>query len=103
MLVGYFDEAEIKEAIWDCGSSKSLWQDRYNFKFIKKFWSTLKGDIMRFMEESYTHGVFPRGSNVFFISLIRKSQSSPRIRGFSPYLHGRLHVQIIAKAIRNRL
>ena len=22
MLVGYFDEAEIKEAIWDCGSSK---------------------------------------------------------------------------------
>ncbi|KAH1249526.1 hypothetical protein GmHk_05G012858 [Glycine max] len=103
MLVGYFDEAEIKEAIWDCGSSKSLWQDRYNFKFIKKFWSTLKGDIMRFMEESHTHGVFPRGSNVFFISLIRKSQSSPRIRGFSPYLHGRLHVQIIAKAIRNRL
>ena len=53
MLVGYFDEAEIKEAIWDCGSSKSLWQDRYNFKFIKKFWSTLKGDIMRFMERKY--------------------------------------------------
>lgn len=36
-LIGRFGEAEVKEVIWDCGSSKSLGPDRFNFKFIKEF------------------------------------------------------------------
>nr|GEU71853.1 RNA-directed DNA polymerase, eukaryota, reverse transcriptase zinc-binding domain protein [Tanacetum cinerariifolium] len=29
---------EIKEAIWDCGSSKAPGPDGYTFAFVKKFW-----------------------------------------------------------------
>ena len=38
MLVGRFQEEEVREAIWDCGSNKSPGPDGVNFKFIKKFW-----------------------------------------------------------------
>jgi len=33
---------EVKEAIWNCESSKSLGPDGVTFNFIKKYWSYLK-------------------------------------------------------------
>lgn len=49
MLIGKFGEMEIQEAIWECGSAKSLGPNGYNFRFIKKFWETLKGDVINFV------------------------------------------------------
>jgi len=36
MLINVFDENEIKEAVWECGSNKSPGPDGFNFSFIKK-------------------------------------------------------------------
>ncbi|GJS90623.1 hypothetical protein Tco_0773259 [Tanacetum coccineum] len=33
---------EIKEAVWDCGSSKAPGPDGYSFAFVKKYWGTIQ-------------------------------------------------------------
>ena len=40
-LTSRSSEDEIKEAIWDCDSSKSPGPDGFNFNFIKQFWDTI--------------------------------------------------------------
>ena len=72
MLVARFLEEEVKQAVWDCGSDKSPGPDGVNFKFIKQFWQLLKPDILRFIDEFHVNGVFPRGCNASFITLIPK-------------------------------
>ncbi|GAU40608.1 hypothetical protein TSUD_28140 [Trifolium subterraneum] len=46
-----FSEAEVKSAVWDYDSYKSLGPDEITFGFIKDFWAELWGDIMRFISE----------------------------------------------------
>jgi len=72
MLVAPFQEEEVRQAIWDCGSEKCLGPDGLNFKFIKKFWQLCKPDILRFLDEFHANGVFPRGCNASFLALIPK-------------------------------
>ena len=50
-LTACFQEDEIKQAIWDCGSDKSPGPDGLNFNFIKQFWQLLKLDMLRFLDE----------------------------------------------------
>ncbi|GKA28943.1 RNA-directed DNA polymerase, eukaryota, reverse transcriptase zinc-binding domain protein [Tanacetum coccineum] len=47
---------EIKEAVWDCGSSKAPGPDGYSFAFVKKYWGTIQKDLYDFV-------------NLFFASL----------------------------------
>nr|GEW73138.1 RNA-directed DNA polymerase, eukaryota, reverse transcriptase zinc-binding domain protein [Tanacetum cinerariifolium] len=37
---------EVKNAVWDCGSSKALGPDRFSFAFVKKYWGYIKVDIL---------------------------------------------------------
>jgi len=46
MLVGIISEEEVKEAVWNCDSSKSPGPDCFNFGFIKFCWDILKGDVV---------------------------------------------------------
>ena len=71
MLFKYGEE-EIKKAIWDCGSSKSLGPNRYNFKLIKEFWRVMKRDVINFLNDFHEFGNFPKGANASFITLILK-------------------------------
>ncbi|GKA04878.1 hypothetical protein Tco_0683998 [Tanacetum coccineum] len=43
---GYLEE--IKEAVWDCGSSKAPGPDGYSFAFVKKYWGTIQKDLYDF-------------------------------------------------------
>ncbi|MCH80812.1 cysteine-rich receptor-like protein kinase, partial [Trifolium medium] len=45
-LVKPFSVDEVKAAVWDCDSYKSLGPDGINFGFLKEFWPELQGDIM---------------------------------------------------------
>ena len=72
LLVARFQEEEIKAAVWECGSDKSLGLDGLNFKFIKHFWELLKPDISCFLDEFHVNGHFPKGCNASFIALISK-------------------------------
>lgn len=53
---------EVKQAICDCESSKSLGPNGYNFLFINEFWKMLKEDVMRFMREFHRNRNLPRAT-----------------------------------------
>lgn len=54
-LTGLFSEEEVRDAIWDCGSYKSLGPDGVTFSFIKKFWEDVKSDFLGFLEEFHVN------------------------------------------------
>ncbi|GKE33636.1 hypothetical protein Tco_1452958 [Tanacetum coccineum] len=63
---------EIKNAIWDCGSSKSPSPDGFWFPFLKSYWDVLKGDVEEFVSTFLATGQMPVGANSAFITLIPK-------------------------------
>ena len=79
-----FEEEEIKEVVWDYDRSKIPRLDRFNFKFIKSFWSILKDDIKRFLHDFHVNGVFLKGCNSSFIALIPKIDDPLNLGDYRP-------------------
>ncbi|GKE43570.1 cytochrome P450, partial [Tanacetum coccineum] len=67
-----FTIEEIKEAVWNCGSSKAPGPDGFSFKFFKKYWSMLEHDIVSFVKVFEVSGLIPWGCNSSFITLVPK-------------------------------
>nr|GEV80730.1 transposon TX1 putative 149 kDa protein [Tanacetum cinerariifolium] len=61
-------EAEVKDAIWDCGSHKSSGPDGFTFSFYKEFWDVIKSDVMKFVHHFFNTAKF--GSNGFLVVFI---------------------------------
>ena len=103
MLVGRFQEDEVKQAVWDCGSEKSPGPDGLNFKFIKEFWHLIKPDVLRFLDEFYVNGIFPRGCNASFLALIPKVSDPQMLNDYRPIsLIGSMY-KIVSKLLAQRL
>ena len=103
MLVEHFQEEEIRRAVWSCGSDKSPGPDGFNFKFIKQFWEVIKPDFLRFFDEFYVNGVFPRGLNASFIALIPKVADPQGLNEYRPISLIGCTYKILAKVLANRL
>lgn len=102
-LTGLFSEEEVRDAIWDCGSYKSLGPDGVTFSFIKNFWEDVKSDFLGFLEEFHVNGKLVRGSNCSFIVLIPKRENPVKVGDFRPIsLIGCLY-KVLAKVLANRL
>ena len=103
MLVGRFEEEEVRKAIWECGGDKSPGPDGLNFKFIKKFWKIIKPDLLRFLDEFYVNGIFPKGGNASFIALIPKVLDPQQLSEYRPIsLIGCIY-KIVSKILARRL
>jgi len=88
---------------YGCDSEKSPGPDGLNFKFIKHFWETLNPDIIRFLDEFYVNGIFPKGGNASFIALIPKLKDPQTLNDYRPiFLIGHVY-KIVAKILANRL
>ncbi|GJU12314.1 RNA-directed DNA polymerase, eukaryota [Tanacetum coccineum] len=61
-LVSTVTEAEIRDAIWDCGSDKSSGPDGFTFAFYKKFWDTIKDDVTNFVQVFFNTSILPHRS-----------------------------------------
>ncbi|GJS40028.1 hypothetical protein Tco_0565071 [Tanacetum coccineum] len=59
---------EIKEAVWDCGSSKAPGPDGYSFAFVKKYWGTIQKDLYDFVNLFFASCVMPNGANSSFFN-----------------------------------
>lgn len=55
-----FSHEEVKATVWDCGGDKSPGPDGFTFKFIKKNWETLGGDIISYVLEFEKKLIFQR-------------------------------------------
>ncbi|GKV25593.1 hypothetical protein SLEP1_g35004 [Rubroshorea leprosula] len=102
-LIATFSEEDIKNAVWDCDSSKSPGPDGFNFKFIKAMWEEIKQDVIGFVQEFHEHGKLVRGSNSSFIALIPKVENPYRIEDYRPISLIGVMYKILAKLLANRL
>ena len=102
-LIARFSEEEVKEAIWECGSEKSPGPVGFNFKFIKKFWQTLKPDILHFLDEFYVNGIFLKGCNASFIALIPKVSDPQGLSDYKPISLIGCVYKIVSKLLAKRL
>ncbi|GLU18032.1 hypothetical protein SLE2022_343540 [Rubroshorea leprosula] len=103
LLTGVFSEEEVKEAVWDCDSSKSPGPDGFNFRFIKEMWEDIKKEVVAFIQEFHNHGRIVRGANASFIVLIPKSENPQRIEEYRPISLIGVMYKILAKLLANRL
>nr|GFC52209.1 putative RNA-directed DNA polymerase, eukaryota, reverse transcriptase zinc-binding domain protein [Tanacetum cinerariifolium] len=94
---------EIKEAIWDCGSSKASGRDGYTFAFVKKFWGTIHIDLHEFVDYFFTFSTMPHGANSSFFTLIPKVNNPTCIMDFPPISLIGIHYKIITKILANSL
>lgn len=94
---------EIKDAVWACGNDKSLGPDRFTFKFIKKYWDVLLGDIAVVVKYFERFGKIDLSCNSSFISLIPKIKDPQQLKDYRPIsLIGCIY-KIIAKILAVRI
>jgi len=102
-LTDPFDEKEIKDAIWNCDSSKSPSPDGVTFGFIKKHWGLLEKDVMGALKHFHSEGKIPKGCNASFITLIPKSGNLQSLEENKPIsLVGCLY-KILTKVLSRRI
>ncbi|GJX53244.1 RNA-directed DNA polymerase, eukaryota, reverse transcriptase zinc-binding domain protein [Tanacetum coccineum] len=94
---------EIKNAIWDCGSSKAPGPDGFSFMFLKKYWDFMKDDVNDFVSSFMLTGRLPLGTNSAFITLIPKISNPILIKDYRPISLIGMQYKIIAKLLANRL
>ncbi|XP_068466546.1 uncharacterized protein [Phaseolus vulgaris] len=76
-LTDPFDDKEIKDAIWNCDSSKSPGLDEVTFSFIKKHWGLLEKDVMGAVKHFHSEGKIPKG---FSEDGLQKGESGNLVR-----------------------
>ncbi|GJV29338.1 RNA-directed DNA polymerase, eukaryota, reverse transcriptase zinc-binding domain protein [Tanacetum coccineum] len=94
---------KIKEAVWDCGSSKAPGPDVFSFAFVKKYWDIIKKDLHDFINSFFALCDMPYGANSSFFTLIPKVNNPTLITDFRPISLIGIHYKIIAKILANRL
>lgn len=98
-----FSEEEVRNAVWECDSSKSPGPNGFNMCFFKACWFIIKNDLMRVVHEFHSNGRLVKGSNSSFIVLIPKKDGACGLNQFRPIsLIGCLY-KVIAKVLSRRL
>ncbi|GJZ92483.1 RNA-directed DNA polymerase, eukaryota [Tanacetum coccineum] len=98
-----FTTLEIKEAVWDCGSSKSLGPDGFTFTFFKKHWDIVEQDVISYVKDFEVSAHIPKGCNSSFITLVPKVEDPLTIGDFRPISLIGCQYKIIAKILARRL
>lgn len=75
---------KIKNAVWACGNEKAPEPDGFTFKFIKKYWDVLLGDISAVVKYFELHGKLDSSCNSSFISLVPKVKDPLLISNYKP-------------------
>nr|XP_025628683.1 uncharacterized protein LOC112721874 [Arachis hypogaea] len=75
---------EIKEAVWDCKSTKAPGSDGYNMNFIKKCWNDLGREFTDAVLGFFLSATLPRDSNVTWVTLVPKFTGAREIKDLRP-------------------
>ncbi|XP_068486340.1 uncharacterized protein [Phaseolus vulgaris] len=102
-MVIKFSEEEVKNAVWDCGGSKSPGPDGFNFNFIKSCWEVHKVDVMAAVQLFHTTGSLRKGCNASFIALIPKVRDPSTLDQFRPISLVGVIYKIITKVLSSRM
>nr|ABD32574.2 Endonuclease/exonuclease/phosphatase [Medicago truncatula] len=102
-LIRPFSLDEVKQAVWDCESFKSLGPDGINLGFIKDFLNELKDDFMKFLLDFHRNGKLMKGVNSTFIAIIPKVASPQKLGDFRPISLVGCMYKVLANVLANRL
>nr|XP_025674263.1 uncharacterized protein LOC112774867 [Arachis hypogaea] len=71
---------EVKEAVWNCESSKALRSDGYNMNFIKKCWSEIGLEFTTVVMSFFETARLPADSNITWVALVPKFVGTKEIK-----------------------
>ncbi|GKC17935.1 cysteine-rich receptor-like protein kinase [Tanacetum coccineum] len=94
---------EVKEAIWNCASSKASGPDGLNFKFIKRYWELLKDDFYKCIRLFNVTCSLARGCNASFIVLAPKKKDPLVLNDYRPISLIGCTYKVILKILASRL
>nr|GEW75572.1 RNA-directed DNA polymerase, eukaryota, reverse transcriptase zinc-binding domain protein [Tanacetum cinerariifolium] len=94
---------EIKAAVWDCGTDKSLGPDGFTFGFYRQFWPIIEEDVYTVVSYFFNYCDIPNGCNSSFITLIPKLPDAKLVKDFRPISLIGSTYKIIANNLANRL
>ncbi|XP_020967472.1 uncharacterized protein LOC110266796 [Arachis ipaensis] len=75
---------EVKEAVWDCESSKAPGSDGYNMNFIKRCWNEIGTEFTAAVMSFFETASLPRDSNVTWVALAPKFIGAKEIKDLRP-------------------
>lgn len=97
-----FEEAEVREAVFNLEGDKAPGPDGFRLFFVQRFWSDLKEDFMEFLE-FYTRGRLSKNLCASFITLIPKKEGAAQLKDFRPISPIGSIYKVLAKVLVNRL
>lgn len=99
----WFTIKEVKQAIDDLASKKTLGPDGFPIRFYSFCWPFMKNDIMDLFNDFFDNGFFYWRLNTTFITLVPKSEGEKSIGEFRPIALLCGVYKILAKVLTNRL
>nr|GEZ36071.1 RNA-directed DNA polymerase, eukaryota [Tanacetum cinerariifolium] len=70
---------EIKKAVWDCRTNKSLCPDGFTFEFFRRYWKIFDDDVVAAVLQFFSSCTFSPRCNSSFTALIPKTQEAKGI------------------------
>ena len=87
-----------------CGSDKAPGPDGFNFRFIKKFWDIIKGDLVSAVQWWFWRtGEISRGCIASFVTLIPKVSDPIGLGDYRPISLIGFYYKIIVKLLAERI
>ncbi|XP_016164370.1 uncharacterized protein LOC107606876 [Arachis ipaensis] len=94
---------EIKEAVWDCESSKAPRSDGYNMNFIKKCWDEIGAKFMAAVLDFFLSSRLPSDSNITWVALAPKFTGAKEIKDLRPISMVGCVYKVISKVMVRRM
>ena len=103
MLSGDFTTDEIKEAVFQMGSTMAPGSDGMNALFYQKFWHIVGDDVVNAVLDFLNNGIMLPNLNHTNIVLIPKVKNPEKMSEFRPISLCNVIYKVIFKVLANRL
>ncbi|XP_016173366.1 uncharacterized protein LOC107615862 [Arachis ipaensis] len=94
---------EIREAVWDCESSKAPGSDDYNLNFIKRCWEDIGQEFTAAVMDFFQSAKLPADANVTWVTLAPKFVGAKEIKDFRPISMVGCVYKVIFKVLVRRM
>ncbi|XP_025670107.1 uncharacterized protein [Arachis hypogaea] len=94
---------KIREAVWDCESSKAPGSDGYNMNFIKKCWEDIGLEFIATVMEFFQSAKLPTDVNVTWVTLAPMFEGAKEVKDFRPISMVGCVYKVISKVLVRRM
>ncbi|RYQ86962.1 hypothetical protein Ahy_B10g106568 [Arachis hypogaea] len=94
---------EVKEAVWDCKSSKALGSDGYNLNFVKRCWNEIGTKFTTAVMAFFVTARLPADSNITWVALAPKFVGAKKVKDLRPISMIGCVYKVISKLLTRRM